>query len=709
MSPAPHEPPHAPASPLAEHELAAASPDLIAQPARWPALQVAAYDAGTAPQLPWSTYWATRLDDTLDVTQARQRFSIALASFGARGDRLGELLCLAAIIEGYYVDEGPLDPMDHWIEALVERLPADGAWPSDDVEASVMACGVGIRLRAPSHPLLAAWAVRGAVLIRRLAPGAGRIRLATFLAQYHLWRGEFGRTGLIVDAMPGLALQGLLPGEALVWLDAVANYARYTAQHQRAREAIDTALGLARQHGLQQRAYALHAYGASVALAAHDLARAQTHVDGMRPLLDQGTQVDQTHYWHYQAGLALLRGDVVRAAELARTALENSGEIGGPTRLATHHLSLGQVLLRAGDHAAALVCFDQALALARSMDASLLVFTAWLMRGACLLHLDRPADAAQALRSAWAEGARRDFRITAVWWLPDVVGEAARAAIEQGIETTHVQRFVRLHGLPGSDPTLAGWPWPLVLRCFGEFQAVRGDESLTRQSGKTAQRPLDLLRVLLAHGATALPVSTAMQWLWPEADPAAQRKAFDVALLRLRRSLADPRLLRLEGGRLSLDERWCWSDVAALHHLLNRIGSAHGAPLERLLDWARRLLALMQGPFLAAEDADWAVAARARYSQRFVMCASQLAGHIEATDPAAAAQLYERALDAEPLAESLSRRLIRLHAARGDQAEALRAWRTCQTMLRAAGGLGPSRETELLVAEFGLPKERDGR
>lgn len=703
MSSAQDESQRLPAQCLAEHELAASSLTLLAQPALWPSLRLASTAATKPRDQPWTTYWSTRLDATLPVEQARSRFEAALAAFGARQDRSGELLCIAAIIEGFYVEEGPLDPLDHWIAALIERLPADGHWPSDALEAGIMACGLGIRLRSPSHPLLAAWAARAASLMRHLEPGAGRVKLATFLAHYHLWRGELGRTALIVDAMPGLALQDLLPGEALVWLDAVATYARHTAQHARAREAIDAALQLVREHGLRQREYALHAYGASMALAAHDLERAQSHVDAMRPVLDGGTQADQTHYWHYLAGLTLLRGDAVHAVEYARMALENSGEIGAPTRMATHGLSLGQALLRAGDDASALECFDSALARAQQMDAALLTFTAGLMRAACLLRLDRTADATQALRDAWSEGAQRDFLITGAWWLPEVVGPLAQAALERGIETAYVRRFVRLQGLPCTDPALADWPWPLVLRSFGEFQALLGDEPLTRSSGKTAQRPLDLLRALLAQGTAPLPVATAMQWLWPEADAPAQRKAFDAALLRLRRTLGDARLLRLEGGRLALDERWCWSDVAALRQLLLRIGSAHGAALDRLQDWARRLMDLMRGPFLAAEDADWAAAARSRYSRRFVMAASQLAARIEPLDSQAAIDLYERALDAEPLAESLSRRLIRLHADRGERAEALRAWRSCCAMLRAAGGLGPSPETRALAAQLGLP------
>ncbi len=690
---------------IAEQELAATSLGLLAQPGLWPALQLP--PAAPAANTPWTTFWATRLDTQLAAAEARAQFELALAGFRASGQRQGELLCIAAIIEGFYVDEGPLEPLDHWIAALIERLPADTQWPSIDFEARIIACGVGVRLRAPSHPLLAAWALRAASLVRQLKPGAGRLKLATFLAQYHFWRGEFARTALVVDAMPGLDMAGLLPGEALMWLETVANHARCTAQHARGREAIDAALRLLRQHGLREHVYALHAHGASLALAANDPDTAQRHLDLMRPVLDGRAQADQTHYWHFLAGLSLARGDAVKAVELARAAMENSGEIGGPYRSAGHALSLGQALLRAGDTAQALAQVDRALDSARAIDAGLLVFTALLMRAACLLRLQRAGEDGPALQQAWSEGARRDFATTAMWWLPEVMAELAQAAIARDIEVPYVRRFVRRHALPGPDPAQADWPWPLLLRSFGEFEVLLDDAPMGRTGGKTAQRPLDLLRAMLAHGHDPLPVSLAMQWLWPDADAAAQRKAFDVALLRLRRTLGDARLLHLEGGRLWLDEQWVWSDVAALRALMQRIGSAHGAPLVQLQAWSRELLALMRGPFLAAEHADWVQAARQRYRQRFVVTVSQLAAHIEPLDPTEATRLYERALDVEPLAESLSRRLMRLHAARGDRAEGLRVYRACRTMLLVAEGLSPSPETRALAVELGLMAAAD--
>lgn len=688
-----------------EAELASAALLLLGQPALWPSLRAGPASASAARTAPWRTYWAARGADQLPVAEARACFEAALEAFGAAGDRVGELACLAAIIEGFYVEEGPLDPLDHWIAELVRRLPEEGGWPSPEFEARVIACGVGIVLRDPLHPLLAPWAARGAVLARQIKPGPLRVKLASFLAQYHLWRGEFERSGLFVDALPGLDAAGLLPAETLLWLETVATQARCSAQYERGRDAVQAGLRLLRDHALGHHAYALHAHGASLALAAHDLEQAQKHVEAMKPVLDGGPQPDQTHYWHFLAGLSLLRGDSARALELARAALDNSAEIGGPYRTATHRLSLGLILLRSGDVLQAQPQIEDALALARRIDAALLAFTALLMRAACLLRLQgASAEALPALHEAWTYGARRDFRATALWWLPEVMAELARVALAHGIETDYVRRFVRRHALPGPDATQADWPWPLLLRGFGEFEALHDGESMVRSSGKTAQRPLDLLRALLAQGPRPLPVATAMDWLWPEADRHAQRKAFDVALLRLRRLLGDARLLHLEGGRLWLDERWAWSDVAALHALMQAIGSAHGAGLAQLLAWGRALLDLMRGPFLAAESADWAQAARERYRQRFVVSVSQLAAHIEPLDVPAAIALYERALDVEPLAESLSRRLMRLHAARGDRAEALRAWRACRTMLALAGGLAPSRETRALAAELGLPE-----
>src|SRR5688500_14302116 len=104
MTPAPTEAaPGATPVMLSEQALAAASPALLAQPALWPSLGLPQAVPPDPSAQPWTTYWATRFDAALDPTEARLRLARALDTMAQRGDRTGELACITAIIEGFYV------------------------------------------------------------------------------------------------------------------------------------------------------------------------------------------------------------------------------------------------------------------------------------------------------------------------------------------------------------------------------------------------------------------------------------------------------------------------------------------------------------------------------------------------------------------------------------------------------------------------------
>jgi LuxR family transcriptional regulator, maltose regulon positive regulatory protein len=708
--------------------LAAHAIDLLGQHTLWPELKLPPAGPALATLRPWQGYWSARLASHLTPAAARDVFAAALARFDALNEPHGALLALAALIETYYIDETPLQPMDDWIAELRRRLPANDQWPSDELQAQVMACGLAIVLRDQGHALLAQWAAQGQALLRRLAAGAPRLKLATFLLQYHCWRGEFGQATVIVDALPGVTADGLLPAEALVWLESVANHGRFTARHEQARAAIDAALQLLTQHELKCHHYAVHANAAATALAAADTARAADHLQTMRQLLGQQALPDQTHYWHLHCGWYLLRGDTAQALASAQLALANSQEVGGPYRTAVHQCSLGTAWLAHGDATAALPALQAALDASRAIGAALLSFTAalWLSQamhmaqvdaaagtgtgtgtgtgvgagGAVTVNPDSTAPADSLLRQALAVAAANDFTTTAVWWRADWLAQRLARALVLGIEPGYVRRLVRRAGLRCHDPSLSVWPWPLRIHAFGEWRVERDGEPETPPGTRAQKRPFDLLRALLAYDGNTLPVSTALEWLWPDSEHSAQRRAFDAALSRLRKLLGDDSLLILDGGQLLLDRSRVWSDVGALAEQISRADQAHDLPSRQAA--ALALLDLVRGPFLPDTEGPWVTAARERHRRRFVNALSRLADAMEADAPAAAVQLYERALDADPLAESLHRRLIQLHAARGEQVEAARAWRHCQAMLALGAGLQPSADSLALVKRLGL-------
>lgn len=684
----------------ADDLVAAALPDLLAQPARWQALAGAAGSAPPDPaQSPWASHWATCCHTGLPAAQARQLHARNLAAFDARGQSAGALLSIAAAIATFYVDEGPLAPLDDWVALLQARLPAHGAWSSAALEAQVMACGLAITLRDQQHPLLQAWATRGEVLLRQLPCGAARMKLATFLLQYHLWRGELAAATQIVDSLPGLDAGALLPADALAWHQSLATHARFTGRHAQGMAEVQAALALADAHGLQQHHYALHAHGATLALAAQQADAAAAHLAAMQPILAAQPQDDQTHYWHLHTGLHLLRGHTAAALVSARSTLANSLEIGGPYRTGVHRLSLGQALLLHGDAAAAATELAQAADLADGIGAGLLAYSARLVLAEAWHRSGQAAPAADLLRRTLADGARQAYPSMAGWWLPALMAPLLARALAEGIETEHASAWVRRSGLACPHPGQAAWPWPLALRGLGRFQVLRFGHPLDGPATQAAQRPLDLLRALLAAAPHPLPVATALQWLWPDSG-ADQRKAFDVALLRLRRLLGDDSLLRLEGGKLQLAPDAVWTDAGALAALLS--GPAPGSDAAALRRHTDQALALLRGPLLPDQPGIWAVAARERLRQRTALALGGWLDALQAQDADAALHALETAVDRDPACEALARRLMRWHAQRRQPGEAGRVYRQLAATLALASGQAPSPESRALAASLGL-------
>ncbi len=688
--------------PIDEAELAAIAPTLFTRASLWPGLVLADDAADHAERSPWSAYWALRLGSLSDPAADRARLEAAYAAFSARGERLGALLAVAAAIETYYYDETPLEPLDTWIERLEQALAvAEPPWPNAECGAEIMACGSGVLLRQPAHALLAQWAAQAPRALARAAQGPSRIKYAAFVVQHHLWRGEFGTCATVIDALPGVDLSLLRPPEALLWLHGVAAYSRFTAEFARGQAAVQEAMALIERHGLAAHAYHAHAHGAALALAAQQPPAAAAHLEAMRSMLGARSLADQTLYWHLSTGHALLRGRAQDAVALARSTIEHSRALGGAYHSVIHRLSLASTLLVAGDAGAAATEAQTALEAARSVDATLNIFSAGLVLSHALAREGRHAEADAALTDALRVAAVHDFPTSAGWWLPEVVADRLARAFELGIEPAYTRRLAQRNRLRCPQPTLESWPWPLMLRGFGEL-AVRVDgQVLTARGSRVAQRPLDLLRALLAHGGTALPVTTALEWLWPDADHEQQRKAFDAALLRLRRLLGDDSLLLLDGGQLLLDRERCWSDVAALAQT-DWSPAVHGDDREALLGLAERLLSLVRAPLLDGQDAPWVLGARERARRRFVLALVPMAEQLSLVAPADACRLYERALQVDPLAESLSRRLMAAQLARGERSEALRAWHHCKTML-SLHGAWPSAATLTLARQASFP------
>jgi DNA-binding SARP family transcriptional activator len=286
---------------------------------------------------------------------------------------------------------------------------------------------------------------------------------------------------------------------------------------------------------------------------------------------------------------------------------------------------------------------------------------------------------------------------------PDLAARLASFALDHGIESDYVRLLVQRNGLKPPADAGHGWPFPLRIHALGGFSLLRNGEAI-RFAGKAQQRPLDLLKLLVALGGNAVESQQLMAALWPDADGAAAKTSFDTTLFRLRKLVEIDNAIMLAGGKLSLAPDIVWTDVEALHAALDAADQAEardGDGAGALAFHARRVLDAYPGPLLGTEDAPWAAQPRDALRARVVRSLMRLGERLErAREWPTAIDLYRRGLEADNLAEPFYRGLMRSLAATGDRAEALNAYRRCRELLSVVLGLKPSAETERLNREI---------
>jgi DNA-binding SARP family transcriptional activator len=143
-------------------------------------------------------------------------------------------------------------------------------------------------------------------------------------------------------------------------------------------------------------------------------------------------------------------------------------------------------------------------------------------------------------------------------------------------------------------------------------------------------------------------------------------------------------------------DTWVDLEVAAasLHHAEAKV--AAGRPLDAYGE-ALVALTILRRPFLSGADGGWVQARREALRAEKVRALECMIACLDASgEVALAVRNAEELITLEPFRESGYRHLMRLHAGRGDRAEALRVYEVCRARLVDELGVGPSAETEAL-------------
>ena len=272
-------------------------------------------------------------------------------------------------------------------------------------------------------------------------------------------------------------------------------------------------------------------------------------------------------------------------------------------------------------------------------------------------------------------------------------------ALEHGIETEYVRRLIKVRGLaPSENMTVCdNWPYPIKIHTLGRFELEKEGEPL-KFTGKVQQKPLALLKVLIAFGGKNVAEEQITDALWPDADGDLAHRSFEMAVHRLRKLLGNDKIIQLQERRLTLDTSLSWVDVWAFEKAVERAerGVRSEDRLEIDPELLEKSLSLYKGHFLPSDSADpWVLSCRERLRSKFMRLAVKLGNNREkAMQWEEAAAVFQKGIEVENRAEEFYQHLMVCYQQLGQRAEAMAVYDRCSAILSSTLGITPSPRTE---------------
>jgi LuxR family maltose regulon positive regulatory protein len=686
--------------PSAVRVLLAEAPPMLAQ-GRFQSVvaRIDALPARLRAEDPSVAYWEGIARMNIDPVAARASLERAYQRYAACGDSSGQIRAVEAEIVAHYISRADWRPVDPWLEVMEGLLERARSFDSPEAEArAVSSLAIGLVYRQPGHPQLAAYLDRLDGVLDAVADRNARIAVAARLIDGFNKVGELARSERVAERILPIVDQPDVRPMTRAWCRVwLAHLAMHRARMDDYDAMLDAARAITQVHALGFFEQVIDLFRTWGLLARGRLPEAARLIADLTTRMDASRKLDLALLHYLKSWHASLAGDPAEAVREGRAAAQISLETGSINSTLTCHTGLALALDLAGNRAAALGVLERMKALVPDVRGGMLRFHTNLWEAYLRLRSEDPGYR-QPLESALALGRREGYLNNYTWW-PPMMSRLCAAALEAGVEPDYVRQLVAARELPppeGAAPET--WPWPLRIHALGTFRVLRAGEPL-RFATKAQKKPLELVKALVALGGDGVDAARLAAILWPDASGDAAKVSFDSTLYRLRKLLGLDAALVLNEGKLSLDPRHCWVDVDAFERAArdaDTVALDLATAPERIATAAAVLRAAYPGHFLAGdEDHGWLMTMRDRLRAKLVRTALALGRRLQASGRMRdAAELYERTLELDNLAEDLYRQLIVCQRELGERAAALRTYRRCNELLSVVLGTKPSPETE---------------
>ena len=651
---------------------------------------------------PWMSYWRGLAVQPYNQADALVWLSKSFQQFENQNDLDGSFLSWSAVANTYAFEWNDFSKLDDWLDWFEENCQAERTSASLDMAMSFMQA---LMIRRPQHPEIARWISIVLALAKRCEDKRTELQAFSFIINYYIWLGEYHQAEIVMAELHRLAdSSDSTPLTVLTYkrLSVGLHLWGKSFSREKALELIDESLALARKSGIHVWDHMFLALRVNGLIMARNFKEADELLDQIAKTLTPSRKHGYCHYHYLRAWNYFRRNDFEKAQMHNQTALQIARETG-------YVFPVILCLLEAANIYCSLRQFDQAQSFLKnaekinqSVQSRNFQFMIFVTQAKIFYGIDDEHRGDVALTAAFNLGKQQQYFCMFCW--SDSVGMEmlCSKALEKNIESNYVKKYIKNMGLlpPGPNGT-ENWPWPLRIYTLGRFSLVINDKPL-RFSGRTQQRPLDLLKALIALGGREVSEEKINDALWPDADGDLQHQTFSTTLHRLRKLLGIKEALLFNNSKLTLDDRYCWVDAWAFERLLGqaeKCRQAHADPA-KAASFTEKSVALYKGRFLNDSQAAWAIRLQERCRSRYLDAMAKLGEfHESCGDLAAAIKIYQTALEFDPLVEEFYRRLMLCYQKAGDLSEAVATYKRCAEILFRVLVVQPSaKTTEIYLA-----------
>ena len=654
---------------------------------------------------PWLNYWMGACCFPLDPARSQSYFKRSYEDFNKRKDPNGTFMAWSGMVDAIAFEYEDLKRLDPWIEKHEAGIEEYTQLASEEIKARVaLSMFFALFLRKPQHPELEKWAEKAFAVTKKELDENLKAQALFNLSYHRMMCGDMDILRSLLYDLNQLADTDAASPLTKIKAKFIATaYHQVTGSYGECLKSMKEGLKIAKKNGVHLWDVWLLGHGATAAINHGDNKTAEHLLDKMFSYFDRLKSWEKSAYHFLKAREALLQGNLEEADTHVKISLESAKKVGIFQKWNWTILLKAQVMQALQKYKEADKDLAQAFTIASQTKSNLFKFATHMLVAQFAYDRGNSTDGLISLRKGLSIGKQQKY-LNCFVDQPAVTAKLCARALEAGIEVEYVQEIIQRRQLILSEPPvhLENWPWTLKIYTLGRFGLIREGKPV-RFTRKAQEKPLALLKVLIAFGGREVHEEHIADALWPEAEGDLAHKSFATTLWRLRKLIGCPDAIQLSDRKLTLDPRYCWVDVWAFERIIRRAEKSWKQGLKEnnmapAISMVQIALDTYQGPFLASEaNASWAISLRERLQNRFLRTVKQLCEYWQRIGQhEKAVECFQQSIEVDDLSEDFYQDLMTCYWQLGRRADALSVYERYKKTLSTKLGIEPSPEAETL-------------